>query len=82
MPQVAIRKVKTEKFLWKVSTGLTGRLEVQISESDPLLGELVEEIGTNPQALASLVSFLGRLDLVDAQQALLAQGMKSSAKGR
>jgi hypothetical protein len=82
VPQVAIRKVKTEKFLWKVSTGLTGRLEVQISESDPLLGELVEEIGTNPQALASLVSFLGRLDLVDAQQALLAQGMKSSAKGR
>jgi hypothetical protein len=76
-PKVAIRRVKTEKFLWKVSTGLTGGLEVQISESDANLGELIEEIGGNPQAMASLARFLGRLDTVDVQRALLAQGMTS-----
>ncbi len=79
-PKVAVRRVKTEKFLWKVSTGLTGGLEVQISESDSSLGELVQEIGMNPQAMASLARFLGRLDTVDAQRALLAQGTTSSTK--
>ncbi|OGA63994.1 MAG: DNA mismatch repair protein [Burkholderiales bacterium RIFCSPHIGHO2_01_FULL_64_960] len=79
-PKVAIRRVKTEKFLWKVSTGLTGGLEVQISEFDPALGELIEEIGGNQQAIASLARFLDRLDTVDAQRALLAQGATPSTK--
>jgi hypothetical protein len=81
-PKVAIRRVTTEKFLWKVSTGLTGGLELQISESDPSLGELIEEIGANSQAMASLARFLGRLDTVDAQRALLAQGTAPSKKVR
>lgn len=79
-PKVAIRRVKTEKFLWKVSTGLTGGLEVQVSEFEPALGELIEEIGGNPQAIAGLARFLDRLDTVDAQRALLAQGATPSTK--
>lgn len=79
-PKIAIKRVKTEKFLWKVSTGLTGGLEVQVSESDPTLGELMEEIRENPQAVASLARFLGRLDTVDVQRALLALGETSATK--
>jgi hypothetical protein len=78
--KVTIRKVKTDKFLWKVSTGLTGGLEVQISESETFLGELVEEVGTNPEAMASLARFLGRLDTVDAQKALLTQSSAPATK--
>ena len=80
MPKIAIKRVKTEKFLWKVSTGLTGGLEVQVSESDPTLGELMEEIRENPQAVASLARFLGRLDTVDVQRALLALGATPATK--
>lgn len=79
-PKIAIKRVKTEKFLWKVSTGLTGGLEVQVSESDPTLGELMEEIRENPQAVASLARFLGRLDTVDVQRALLALGATPATK--
>ncbi len=80
MPKVAIRKVKTEKFLWKVSTGLTGGLEVQISDSNTALGELVEEIRVNPHAMASLARFLDQLDEVEAQKALLAQASAPATK--
>lgn len=82
LPKIAIKRVKTEKFLWKVSTGLTGGLEVQVSESDPTLGELMDEIRENPQAVASLARFLGRLDTVDVQRALLAVGATPATKVR
>lgn len=78
--KIAIKTVKTEKFLWKVSTGLTGGLEVQVSEADPTLGKLMEEIRENPQAVASLARFLGRLDTVDVQRALLALGSTPATK--
>lgn len=81
-PKIAIKTVKTEKFLWKVSTGLTGGLEVQVSESDPTLRELMEEIRENAQAVASLARFLGRLDTVDVQRALLALGATPATKVR
>jgi hypothetical protein len=78
--KVAIRTVKTDKFLWKVSTGLTGGLEVQINEAEFDLGGLVQEIESNPHALNSFARFLLQLDKVGAQKALLAQISGSSIK--
>jgi hypothetical protein len=71
--KVEVREVKTDKFLWKVSKGLTGSVEVQISESASGLGELVRSISANPQALVHFAQFLGQLDRVDAQAKLMLQ---------
>jgi hypothetical protein len=73
MPKVEVRQVKTDKFLWKVSKGLTGSVEVQISEAAPGLGELVHSISANPQALVHFAHFLGQLDRVDVQAKLMSQ---------
>jgi hypothetical protein len=72
-PKGEVRQVKTDKFLWKVSKGLTGSVEVQISEGAPDLGELVISISGNPQALVQLAHFLSQLDRVDAQAKLMSQ---------
>lgn len=72
-PKVEVRQVKTDKFLWKVSKGLTGSVEVQISEAASGLGELVHSISANPQALIHFAHFLGQLDRVDAQAKLMSQ---------
>lgn len=72
-PKVEVRQVKTDKFLWKVSKGLTGSVEVQVSEGASGLGELVHSISGNPQALAQLAHFLSQLDRVDAQTKLMSQ---------
>lgn len=82
VPKIVVRKVTTDKFLWKVSTSLTGELEVQVGQSDAALSDLVEEIGLNPQAMASLARFLGQLDRIDAQKSLLANGTTPSTKVR
>lgn len=79
-PKVAVRRVKTDKFLWKVTKGLTGSLEVQISEADPGLGELVQEIGSNPQAMGHFAHFLGQLDRVDVQALLMSQMAGTTSK--
>lgn len=70
-PKVEVRQVKTDKFLWKVSKGLTGSVEVQVSEGASGLGELVHSISGNPQALVQLAHFLSQLDRVDAQTKLM-----------
>lgn len=72
-PKVEVRQVKTDKFLWKVSKGLTGSVEVQVSEGASGLGELVHSISGNPQALVQLAHFLSQLDRVDAQTKLMSQ---------
>lgn len=72
-PKVEVRQVKTDKFLWKVSKGLTGSVEVQVSEGAAGLGELVHSISGNPQALVQLAHFLSQLDRVDAQTKLMSQ---------
>lgn len=72
-PRVEVRQVKTDKFLWKVSKGLTGSVEVQISEGASGLGELVHSISGNPHALVQLAHFLSQLDRVDAQTKLMSQ---------
>lgn len=72
-PKVEVRRVKTDKFLWKVSKGLTGSVQVQISEAASGLGELVHSISANPQALVHFATFLGQLDRVDVQAKLMSQ---------
>ena len=64
--------MKTDKFFWKLTKGITGEVAVQVSELDASLSALVKQIGNDPRALAHLTTFLSGLDEVDAQKRLLA----------
>lgn len=71
-PRVGVKDVKTDKFVWKVTKGMTGTLDVQVSELNPNLSALVKRIRSDPHAIAHLAAFLGGLDEVEAQKYLLA----------
>lgn len=70
-PRVTIKGVKTEKFVWKVTKGMTGTLDVQVSEINPSLSALVNQIRADPHAIAHLAAFLGGLDDADVQKHLM-----------
>lgn len=72
LPRVGIKEVKTDKFMWKVTKGLTGSVDIQVSELSPSLSALVKQLRTDSQALAHLAAFLGGLDEVEAQKQLMA----------
>lgn len=71
LPRVGIKEVKTDKFVWKLTKGMTGSVDIQVSELNPSLSALVKQIRTDPQALAHLAAFLGGLDEVEAQKQLM-----------
>jgi hypothetical protein len=71
-PRIAVKTVKTDKFFWKLTKGITGEVAVQVSELNPSLSALVKQIGNDPRAVAHLASFLGGLDKVEVQKHLLA----------
>jgi hypothetical protein len=71
-PRIALKTVKTDKFFWKLTKGMTGEVAVQVSELDPSLSALVKQISNDPRAIAHLASFLGGLDKVEVQKRLLA----------
>lgn len=70
-PKVNVRDVTTDKFVWKVTTGMTGALEIQVSGVNPTLSALVGEIKANPHAVAHLAAFLRSLDQAGVQDKLL-----------
>lgn len=72
MPRVGVKEVKTDKFVWKVTKGMTGSLDIQVSELNPGLSALVRQIRSDPHALAHLADFLGGLDEVEVQKHLMA----------
>ncbi|MEF2251285.1 ATP-binding protein [Ralstonia solanacearum] len=72
-PRVGIKEVKTDKFVWKLTKGMTGSVDIQVSELSPALSALVKQIRTDPQALAHLATFLGGLDEVQARKQLMAE---------
>ena len=69
--RVGVKEVKTDKFMWKVTKGLTGSVDIQVSELSPSLSALVKQLRSDPQALAYLAAFLGGLDEVEAQKQLM-----------
>lgn len=71
-PRIVLKTVKTEKFFWKLTKGITGEVAVQVSELDSSLSALVRQISSDPRAIAYLASFLGALDKVEVQKRLLA----------
>lgn len=71
-PRVGVKEVKTDKFMWKVTKGLTGSVDIQVSELSPSLTALVKQLRSDPQALAHLAAFLGGLDEVEIQKQLMA----------
>jgi hypothetical protein len=71
-PRVGVKEVKTDKFVWKVTKGLTGAIDIQVSELSPSLTALVKQLRSDPQALAHLAAFLGGLDGVEIQKLLMA----------
>jgi hypothetical protein len=71
LPRVGVKEVKTDKFMWKVTTGLTGSVDIQVSELSPSLSALVKQLRSDPQALAHLAAFLGGLDEVETQKQLM-----------
>ncbi|MDY0872663.1 ATP-binding protein [Dongia rigui] len=70
-PKIAVREVKTTKFVWKVTRGLAGDVAVQVSEADPALSALVRQIGKDEATLSHLAAFLDRLDQMEVQKHLL-----------
>jgi hypothetical protein len=70
-PRIVVKPVKTGKFVWKVTKGMTGALDLQVSELDPSLSALVKQIGNDPHAIAHLSAFLDGLDEADVQKYLL-----------
>lgn len=70
---VTIKPVKTEKFVWKISIGMTGNRDVQVSDLNPSLSALVDEIRGNSSAIAHLADFLDMLDQAGVQGSLLAK---------
>jgi hypothetical protein len=72
-PLVSIKDVKTDKFVWKVTKGMTGTLDVQVSRLSPSLSALVGLIRSDPDAIAHLAAFLKGLDEADIQKQLLAR---------
>jgi hypothetical protein len=71
LPRVAVRDVKTDRFVWKLSKGLMGGMDLQVSEVSPDLAALVKQIRADPQAMAHLAAFLGSLDTAEVQRSLL-----------
>jgi Histidine kinase-, DNA gyrase B-, and HSP90-like ATPase len=72
-PRIVLKTVRTDKFVWKVTNGMTGELSVQVSELDANLLALVKHIGNDACAIGHLVTFLGNLDKIDTQKTLLAK---------
>lgn len=70
-PRIAVRAVKTDRFIWKVTKTMTGALDLQVSDMNPCLAALVRQIRADPQAVAHLAAFLGVLDEADVQKSLL-----------
>jgi hypothetical protein len=73
LPRIGVKEVKTDKFVWKVTKGMTGSIDIQVSELNPSLSALVKQIRSDPHAIAHLADFLGGLDNVDAQIQLMAK---------
>jgi hypothetical protein len=73
---VPVRNVKTSAFAWKLTNGIMGRLEVQVSDSESELRNLFEATAGDPQARAMLTEFLRRLDSVGVQTLLVPKQAK------
>ncbi|MEV4782138.1 ATP-binding protein [Burkholderia sp. LMU1-1-1.1] len=71
VPRIGVKEVKTDKFMWKVTKGLTGAVDIQVSEISPSLSALVKVVQSDPQALAHLAAFLAGLDEVEIQKQLM-----------
>ncbi|GAB3025328.1 ATP-binding protein [Bowmanella dokdonensis] len=72
-PKVGIKEVKTDKFVWKVTKGMTGSLDIQVSDLNPGLSALVRQIRSDPHALSHLADFLGGLDEAEVQRHLMTE---------
>lgn len=72
-PRISVKPVKTGKFVWKVTKGMTGAFDLQVSDVDLSLSALVAEIADDPRAVGHLSEFLNALDAVDVQRLLLAK---------
>jgi len=57
--------------MWKVTKGLTGSVDIQVSEISPSLSALVKVVRSDPQALAHLAAFLAGLDEMEIQKQLM-----------
>jgi hypothetical protein len=70
-PRVKVRDVRTDRFIWKLTKGMTGARDLQVSDMNPDLAALVRQIRADPQAVAHLAAFLNSLDEADVQKSLL-----------
>ncbi|WP_122467893.1 ATP-binding protein [Brevundimonas lutea] len=68
---IAVRKVTSTKFAWKLAEDLKGDRTLQVGDVSEPLVRLASAIGTDPAAVDALAAFLTELDGVDAQQSLV-----------
>lgn len=69
-PRINVRKVNTDRFLWKLTKGMTGAVELQVSDANPDLAALVDRVRVDPEAVAALTAFLRTLDEAGVQPTL------------
>ncbi len=60
-PRVAVKEVKTDKFVWKMAKGMTGGFDLQVSEMNPSLSALVRQIRADPPGYRPPRRLPGRL---------------------
>jgi hypothetical protein len=72
-PRIAVKVVKTDKFIWKLTKGISGEIAVQVSDLNPSLSALVNQISNDPRAIAHLVTFLGGLDEAEVRKHLMSE---------
>jgi len=70
---IVVRNVKTGRFVWKLTTNITGTRHLQVSDQDHNLSALVRYIGANPDAVSHFSAFLETLDTLGVQTQLLGQ---------
>lgn len=70
-PRIAVKDVATDKFIWKLSTGITGSVDLQVSELNSDLAGLIKQIRDDDLAVEQLAKFLRKLDDLGIQALLL-----------
>ena len=73
---VPVRHVRTTAFAWKLTNNMMGEPEVQVSESERQLRELIQAVAGDPHGMSLLTEFLRRLDDAGVQPMLVSSAAR------
>jgi hypothetical protein len=73
---VPVRQVKTDLFVWKLISKMTGGLEVQVNDKEENLQGVLHALAGDAEGMTALTGFLQRLDHLGVQKLLLSNPAK------